>query len=280
MYWFEVLHENRDGTVTARNITEGAKRKVESVQVHLEKDLLYPLLRGRDVSRWKAAPSAHLLFVQDAAKRRGIAESELSSKFPLTHAWLLQQKGTLLKRASQSVRNLMQKHAFYSMFGVGEYSLAPWKVAWAEVANEVNAGVVGLTDGKPTLADHTLVEIVVSSEQEAHYVAGVLNCTLFRMGVASYIVMHPDPHILNNFRIPKFDRTSAVHLKIAAEVKRLSGGASDAIDPVHPKLDSLCAQLWGVDEKSLKSVEIAYRELHVSEAEPAPEKQTPAGVLE
>lgn len=75
VFWFDILAEHSDGTVTARNVTEGAKRKVESVQVKLEKELLYPLLRGRDVTAWSARPSAHLLFVQDVSRRCGILES-------------------------------------------------------------------------------------------------------------------------------------------------------------------------------------------------------------
>ncbi|MFA0766400.1 MAG: hypothetical protein BDTLLHRC_001353, partial [Candidatus Fervidibacter sp.] len=57
IYWMEVLRQLPDGKVLVRNLTEGAKRKVEEVIVSVEPDLLYPLLRGRDVRRWQAKPS-------------------------------------------------------------------------------------------------------------------------------------------------------------------------------------------------------------------------------
>jgi SAM-dependent methyltransferase len=271
VYWFEILHDHGDGTVTARNITEGAKRKIESVQVRLEKDLLYPLLRGRDVSRWHAKPNAHILFVQDVAKRHGIDERLMKGQYPLAYAWLLQNKATLLKRSSQSVKNLMEKHAFYSMFAVGDYTMAKWKVVWPEVANELEAGIVGCADGKPIMADHTLIEIAVDSRNEACFVAGALNSSMFRLGVASYIVLHPDPHILDNFSIPKFDSTASLHQRIAAEAKRLSSGAEDASEAIPEKLDALCADLWGIDEKGLKAIQNAYRELYVSTPKAAAE---------
>jgi len=264
VYWFEILKDHGDGTVTARNITEGAKRKIESVQVRLEKELLYPLLRGRDIARWVAKPSAHILFVQDVEKRRGIEESMMEAKYPHAYRWLLQQKPVLLKRSSQSVKNLMQKHAFYSMFAVGDYTMSPWKVGWSEVANELDAAVITKKGGKPTLADHTVVEIAVGSEDEAHYVCGVLNSTLYSFAVARYIALHPDPHIVENLRILRFDPSSKRHQAIAAEAKRLSSGAPDAAEPVHPKLDALCKDLWGVTEQELKAVEAAYRELYVT----------------
>ena len=74
VYWLEIVGERPDGLVVVSNITEGAKRNVENVQAALEPDLLYPLLRGRDVHRWQATPSAYLLMVQDPEKRRGYAE--------------------------------------------------------------------------------------------------------------------------------------------------------------------------------------------------------------
>jgi len=263
VYWFEILTDHKDGTVTARNITEGAKRKIDTVQVKLEKNLLYPLVRGRDTARWKIRPQAHLLFVQDVKKRHGIEEEILKADHPLAYEWLDLQRPVLLKRSSQAVRNLMKKSEF-SIFGVGDYSLAAWKVMWSEVANELDAAVVGKTHGKPTLADHTIVEICLPQRDEAYYVAGALNSALFRYAVARYIVLHPDPHILENIRIPKFDPGKALHKRIAAEAERLSGGAADATEPIHEHLDKLCAQLWGVDERGLKSVQSAYRELYVT----------------
>ena len=264
VYWFDILKDHNDGTVTARNLTDGTKRKVESVQVRLEKALLYPMLRGRDINRWTAKPSCVTLFVQDLATRRGIPESKLKEEFPLAYQWLESHKTLLTQRAAFKRYFRADRDSFFSMFNVGDYSLANWKVGWAEVANEVDAGVIKPKQGKPCLSDHTIIEVALSSEDEAYFVVGVLNSSLFRLGVASYIVLHPDPHILDSFRVPKFDPSSKLHKEIAAEAQRLSDGAADAVEPVHPKLDSLCKDLWGVTEQELKGVESAYRELYVS----------------
>lgn len=49
-----------------------------------------------------------------------------------------------------------------------------------------------------------------------------------------------------------------------AEARRLAGGAADATEPVHERLDELCAQLWGVDERGLRAIQTAYRDLYVT----------------
>ena len=54
VYWVDIVYKRPDGLVVVRNITEGAKVKVDEVTETIEPDLLYPLLRGRDVQRWRS----------------------------------------------------------------------------------------------------------------------------------------------------------------------------------------------------------------------------------
>jgi hypothetical protein len=44
----------------------------------------------------------------------------------------------------------------------------------------------------------------------------------------------------------------------------LAGGAADAAEPVHERLDALCAQLWGVDDRGLHALRTAFRDLYVT----------------
>jgi SAM-dependent methyltransferase len=268
LYWFEILRDHGDGTVTARNITEGAKRKVDSAQVRLEKDLLYPLLRGRDVSAWRAEPSAHLLLVQDVAKRRGIDEKTMEREYPLAMRWLTLNKPTLLQRAAYKRYFRADRDPYWSMFNIGDYTMSPWKVVWSEVAHELNAAVVGHSDGRPVLPDHTVIAVAVGNEDESHFVAGVLNSSLFRFGVARYIVLHPDPHILGSFRVPAYEPGDPAHKAISAEAKRLAGGTQDSVAAIHPQLDTLCARLWDVDAEGLTAVQQAYTEFHIRTPKP------------
>jgi SAM-dependent methyltransferase len=88
VYWTDVVGKRPDGLVVVRNLTRGAKVEVEEVEAPVEPDLLYPLLRGRDVGRWHARPSAYILMVQDPAKRRGYDEDWLAVQHPRTYSYL------------------------------------------------------------------------------------------------------------------------------------------------------------------------------------------------
>lgn len=267
VYWFEVLKDLENGKVITRNISDKAIRKVESVQLQLEKEMLYPLLKGQDIEPWHAIPSAYLLFVQDVVKRRGLDEKKMRH-YKLTLNWLELNKSVLCKRAAYRRYFDPEKDPFYSMFNVGDYTVKPWKVIWPRIARKIQAAVVSTKDGKLVLAQETFSLIGLDDESEAYFVAGVLNSTLFRFTVSCFSQpgskSFGTPSILEKACIPKFNSASQLHKRIAAEAKRLSNGATDATDPIHVKLDSLCAQLWAIDDKGLKALQESYLELYSS----------------
>ena len=57
-FWIRVLEKRPNGELLIENLHDVGKIKVEHVQEVIEPDLVYPLLRGRDVQRWHAEPSA------------------------------------------------------------------------------------------------------------------------------------------------------------------------------------------------------------------------------
>jgi hypothetical protein len=71
VYWLEIIDRRPDGLVLVRNLTQGAKVKVPEVVEAVESDLLYPLLRGRDVQRWKAESSAWILIALRTCQKWG-----------------------------------------------------------------------------------------------------------------------------------------------------------------------------------------------------------------
>jgi len=131
VYWVDIVYKRPDGLVVVRNITEGAKVKVDEVTEPIEPDLLYPLLRGRDVQRWKAQPSAWILMVQDPEERQGYDEEWLQENCPRTYSYLKRFEEVLRERRSRGISDMLKEGApFYTMFAVGTYTFAPWKVVW------------------------------------------------------------------------------------------------------------------------------------------------------
>ena len=261
VYWFEILHDHGDGTVTARNITEGAKRKIESVQVRLEIDLLYPLLRGRDVERWNSTPNASILFVQDPSKRHGIEQEVLRQKHPYIYSWLMRNKNALLARSSKSVRNLMDKYAFYSMFAVGNYTTAKWKVVWrGQVAPKLVASVVSETQEKLIIPDQTAYYVSFDEPKPAHFLCAVLNSTPVKLFYSLHGHKHVSQKFIQQISIPEFDSGNKIHSRLS----ELSGKAHEAsremgeevIKQIEWEIDQSSARLWNLSKDEIEEMRI------------------------
>ncbi len=258
VYWLEIIGRRPDGLVVVRNITEGAKREVEDVQAVIEPDLLYPLLRGRDVKRWQAAPSAYILMVQDPEKRRGYDEDWLSVQYPKTYGYLKHFEAELRSRSGYR-RYFRETDPFYSMFDVGDYTFAPYKVVWREQAARLTVAVTEPSKWKVPVPDHKLMLVGLEDRSEAHYICAVLNSSPAQFVVLSYgVAVQMDTHILENVRISRYDPANPTHRQLAALSQEAheatAAGDVARVREIEAEIDRLAAQLWGLTEAELQEL--------------------------
>jgi hypothetical protein len=287
VYWVDI-YKRPDGLVVVRNITEGAKVKVQEVTEPIEPDLLYPLLRGRDVQRWKAQPSAWILMVQDPKQRQGYDEKWLQKNYPRTYGYLKRFEEVLRERAAfkryftRKYKNgrIVETGPFYSMFDVGTYTFAPWKVVWPNIASALNAAVVGSAEGKIIVPQHIVTLVACESEEEAHYICALLNSSSANFAARAYSQeggkSFGDPHILEHIRIPRFDPKNPVHLRLAELSKQAHEAAKigdeTRLREIEAEIDRWAAKLWGLSDDELREIQQSLREL-AGEEEPQAEEQ-------
>ena len=182
--------------------------------------------------------------------------------YPKTYKYLKQFETQLCKRASSSVRKLMESGPFYSMFAVGPYTIAPWKVLWPEVGHSIESAKCGpshLNRGsKSSLPDHTVVAVSCDNEAEASYLSAILNSLAAQAVTRGYIVLHPSPHVLGHVQIPKYNRRIPEHNRLAELGKACHDAVQrDQVDGLHAlesEVDSLAASLWGVSVRELAAI--------------------------
>jgi len=280
IYWLEIVAQRPDALVVVRNVTKGAKRKVDSVTVELEPDLLYPLLRGREVKRWHAQPTHHILITHlPGARLNAIPEEEMQQRWPKTWAYLKRFEKPLRERSGfkryftrKQGKQVVETGPFYSMFNVGDYTFAPWKVVWREQSAWFTVAVVGLQEGKCVVPDHKLMLVDCQNKQEAFYLAGVLNSAPVTLAVWAYAIsIQQTTHITENIQVPTFDLANSVHIRLASLSQRaheLAPGAyngdEDAqaeLRQVEEDIDRAAAQLWGLSDEELAEIKRSLEEL-------------------
>ena len=265
VYWLKILGKRPDGALLVENLNIG-KRKVPEVRAPIESDLIYPLLRGRDVDKWHAVCSATLLLVQDPNTRIGYDEGWLKVKYPLTYSYLRQFKADLAKRKSKSIPS----EPFYSIFGVGTYTLASHKVVWREVAHNLATAVVSTSHSdelaeKVVVPDHTIVYIPCDSQEEAHYLSALLNSSPAGLVIRGYVALHPSPHILQHIAVPQFDTENPIHTRLTVlsqEAHQLAAAGDEAgLAAVEAQVDEAAAELWSISDRELKEIRRSLAEL-------------------
>lgn len=236
----EITGRRTDRNLAIRNLHDAGKIKVEAVNTTIESDLVYPLLRGRDVQRWTASPSTNIVLAQDPVTRQGIAESVMRDDLPLTYEYLSRFRPQMVARAA--FRKFFEpSDPFYSMYNVGSYTLSPWKTVWRQQASVMTAAVCGSIQGRVVIPNHKLTLVPTETPEEAHYLCAVLNSTVVAGVVRGYAIPTGiTTHVLDHVAIPRYDPTNPGHVELA-ELARLASNSGTADDQ---QIDDLVLSLW------------------------------------
>lgn len=149
--------------------------------VRLEDQLLYPMLKSSEVAAsGKPRPTRYMLVTQLAV---GDDTSQIQLAAPKTWTYLNRHVERLDRRASSIYRNRPK----FSIFGVGEYSFAPWKVAISGFYKSLRFTAIGPVDGKPVVLDDTSYFLPCRSAHEARLIASLLNSETARDFYSAYV---------------------------------------------------------------------------------------------
>ncbi|HEX4417439.1 MAG TPA: hypothetical protein VH165_06040 [Kofleriaceae bacterium] len=136
--------------------------------VALEDQWLYPLCKSSDVARGGAMTAQRYLVVPQ--RQIGEDTHQLQQSAPRTWRYLMHHRARFDRRASTIYRGKPP----FSIFGIGEYSFAPWKVAISGLYKKLAFRVIGPHRGKPVMFDDTCYFLACGSEAEAHLLAALL----------------------------------------------------------------------------------------------------------
>jgi len=275
IYWVEIIDKRPDGLIIVSNITEGAKKGVEPLQTAIEPDLLYPLLRGRDVKRWRAEPSAWIILPHTPKTDwQAIPEDELKIKYPKTYMYF--KKFEKILRERSGYRLLREGHPFYILIDIHKETFAPYKVVWTRIAN-IEASVVSSVEDKPIIPQETITLIPFYYIEEANYVCALINSSPFQYTSISYSQAGGksmgSPHLLENIRIPKFDPNNKLHIYLSELSQKAHEIAknikdeeilNDDIKKIEEEIDKVSAEIWGLTEEELRDIKISLRDIKIS----------------
>lgn len=146
----------------------GKMRNKLNEEVELESGYLFPLLKCSDLANGRTKPERWLLLTQ---RKVGEDTSGISRVAPKTWRYLNRHHALFKARKS----SIYHKRADFSVFGVGDYAFAPWKVAVSGLHRKPVFVMLGSHEGKPLLLDDTCYFLSFDNKAEAQVVAKILN---------------------------------------------------------------------------------------------------------
>ncbi|MGA2617685.1 MAG: hypothetical protein ABSF26_08755 [Thermoguttaceae bacterium] len=142
--------------------------------VSLESTFLYPMLKSSQLANGATeAPRRWMIVTQ---KSIGEGTAAIAERAPKTWRYLLSHADKLDARSSSIYRSRPR----FSIFGVGDYSFAPWKVAISGFYKRLGFAKLGQFRGKPIMLDDTSNFLPCRCEEEADYLCSLLNSDVAR----------------------------------------------------------------------------------------------------
>ena len=196
----------------------------------IEENYIYPMLGGRNISKWKVKSNEFMLVPHTSRYKYGIPEEKLAKECPETYQWLDFYHDELLKTRIQNGKFFNPKiQPFYRLDNVGEYTYSPYKVLWKEQTGSMSAVVIStyynsvpnpntdiFTDDKIIVVDSKVLMLDVYDESEAYYVCGIINSPNITDVIDGYAVStNRGVDVLKYVAIPKFDTNNELHRKIS-----------------------------------------------------------------
>ena len=103
------------------------------------------------------------------------------------------------------------------------------------------------------------------NRNEAHYLCAAINSSPARLVIRNYIVLHPDPHVLDNVNIPKFSSKNSVHVHLSelSEAAHKAAASGDEAEGrrIEEEIDHWAAKLWGLTEEEMAEIKRALEEM-------------------
>jgi hypothetical protein len=260
VYWVRIVEQRPDGLLMVENLGTVGKNTVPVIRAPVEPDLLYPLLRGQDIRLWHAAPSTWILLAQDPERRTGWSEATMKANWPNTYRYFKQFEALLCQRSGYRQYFRPGKDPFWSIYNVGAYTLAPYKVVWRQMIPTPHAAVVSsLWDDdlgqRVVIPQHTVTLVPSKDPDEAFYICALMNSAIAGLISKSYSTSksYGTPSVVQYVSLPAFDRGNATHLELA-QIGLQAHSHPDSADAIVATLNRLAAALWGLDERELRAV--------------------------
>ncbi|QLE56931.1 SAM-dependent methyltransferase [Nostoc sp. TCL26-01] len=154
-------------------------RKVDDIyinglgeNVNIEETFIFPLIKGSDIAQGRIESTNRYVVVT----QKFIGESTDHIKYLAPKTWNYLESHAKYLDARKS--KIYQNNPRFSIFGVGNYTFSPWKIAICGLYKKLSFRLIRVINNKPTVFDDTVYFLAFEDEKVANQVFTLLTSTL------------------------------------------------------------------------------------------------------
>jgi len=274
VYWVNIISKEADGLLITNPPLSGQKKKVKQIKRVVEKDLIYPLIRGRDVKKWYIVGEyGWIIIPHDPKTGKPIPENVIKVKYPRIFSYFKEFQKELEKRTIKPFLGNRPKTHFYRLDNIGSYTFYPYKVIWKPIAGAITgkaisfaSAVLSPLDEGIVIPDHSLMFVGLQTKDEAYYLSSILNSSIILLAIASYSYeIGAYAHITQYLNIPKFNPKNPLHQKLSQLSQKAHETAKkiyeenredleEDLKKIEEEIDKTVAELYGITDDELKEI--------------------------
>ena len=306
VYWANIISQQPNGLLIKNVEYSGLKKKIKVIKKVIEPDLIYPLIRGRDLKKWFGKPSGFIILPTNK-EGNTFSHSELKLKYPKTFSYFQSFFNELINRGAEPYKSKLAPYKkmplskaeklappFYWIFNA-KPSLYPYKVAWKYISGKISGkcdfevSIITPVNGKSVIpGEGTVMFIPLSEEKEAYYLAGILNSSPITFFINSYAMeIHASTYIIEPIKLPKFNPKNPHHQKLSQLSQKAHEIAKkiyeenredlkEDLKKIEEEIDKTVAELYGITDDELKEIRkclVILKEGEISEEEEKDEEE-------
>lgn len=227
IYFVTAETTGKAGLLRVSNDPSNGRRSLARITADVEEVYVYPLLRGRDVNRFKGSPkeSGYVIVPQTGM----FGDEQLPVKAPMLFQFLANFKDILASRSSY--RRFQQGKPFWSIWTTGDYTFAPFKVVWKEMSgNNFVVAYVGSSSmpgarSKLIVPDRKVYFIPSQTEEEAAYLTAFLNAQIVSSTISAYAsALSLGTSVVDYLKIPKYNSRNSSMRELSKMGMKFSAG--------------------------------------------------------
>jgi len=132
--------------------------------IEMEDTYIYPLLKSSDIANNRLDKIRKYVIVTQ--RKIGDDTNIISKEAPMTWNYLLSNEHYFNRRKSSIYKNKPR----FSIFGIGEYTFKPWKIAISSLYKRLNFVLISPIDNKTVIFDDTVNFLSFESKEEAEFI--------------------------------------------------------------------------------------------------------------